>query len=306
MYNYENEINEIKKYIIEEKKDIIIIGDNSVGKSDILKKIIEEKENYYYIDSHNRNFNYKNIGTIVIEKISCLDILKRRKQEDVYNLMDSFATSNIEQYYERYKTRLSDLINRFFGITLELTISNINNIGSKMELKINGVVFENLSTGYQAIIRIFLEVIYSTEENTSEVIIIDELNEFLSIKNEIEILPFLKREFPTQRFIITTHSIDVVSSAENSNIIVMKRDGYEILESIDYTTITDIRNIFSNLYSMEEKKIEKNNENLLRELYNLKLSNRWESKHDKKIEKIDEKKLTNIEKILLKNIKEWI
>ena len=62
MSNYQNMINYLSDKIINNEfkySDTIIIGDNSIGKSDLLKMVVEKNndEKIYYLDMVNRRFS---------------------------------------------------------------------------------------------------------------------------------------------------------------------------------------------------------------------------------------------------------
>ena len=136
------------------------------------------------------------------------------------------------------------------------------------------------------------------------IILIDEINEFLSVKNEQKIIPFLVEKFPRLKFVITTHSSDIMVNAENFNIVVLNKNNYEILDSNDFVTNTDVREIFENLYGREEN-IESDIEMTLRNLLSLKITEKWGSIEEDKLKNIDSLNLTTLQKLLLKQIKEW-
>lgn len=58
-----------------------------------------------------------------------------------------------------------------------------------------------LSSGYQAVIRLFCEICYfndvmQSKNWTQGVVVIDEIDEYLSPKNSAEILNYIQRKFP--------------------------------------------------------------------------------------------------------------
>lgn len=308
---YREKIDKIVEEIIKINEDVIIVGDNSSGKSDILKSIIENlpQNECYYIDSCNRVFEYKNTLNTGDNLPKTEDILKARLEEDNFNLKDSFGViGNIERCYSIYKTKFLGLINEF--LEKDIIIEEENGIKLEKVLKVDGEIYEYLSNGYQAIFRIFLELIYATETNKNiKTIIIDEITEFLSVKNEAKILKFLREKFPNIRFIVTTHSEDIISNTPNTRLIIITENNYEILDGNDFQTDTEIRRVFSNLFfndreeKDEKKKVEI--ESLLRKLYNKKLFGEWTWADEEEIEKLEALDLTNSQKLLLKNIKEF-
>lgn len=308
---YREKIDRIVEEILKIKEDIIIVGDNSSGKSDILKSIIENlpQSECYYIDSCNRVFEYKNTLNTGDNLPKTEDILKARLEEENFNLKDSFGTiGNIERYYSRYKTEFLSLINEF--LEKDIIIEEENGIKWDKVLKVDGEIYEYLSNGYQAIFRIFLELIYATKVNKNiKTIIIDEITEFLSAKNEAKILNFLREKFQNIRFIVTTHSEDIISNTPNTRLVIITEIDYEILDGDDFQTNTEIRRVFSNLFfndkedKDEKKKIEI--ESLLRKLYNKKLFGEWTEEDEIEIKKLEALDLTNSQKLLLKNIKEF-
>lgn len=308
---YREKIERIVEEILKIKEDIIIVGDNSSGKSDILKSIIENlpQSECYYIDSCNRVFEYKNTLNTGDNLLKTEDILKARLEEENFNLKDSFGTiGNIERYYSIYKTEFLSLINEF--LEKDIIIEEENGIKWDKVLKVDGEIYEYLSNGYQAIFRIFLELIYATKVNKNiKTIIINEITEFLSAKNEAKILNFLREKFQNIRFIVTTHSEDIISNTPNTRLVIITEIDYEILDGDDFQTNTEIRRVFSNLFfndkedKDEKKKIEI--ESLLRKLYNKKLFGEWTEEDEIEIKKLEALDLTNSQKLLLKNIKEF-
>lgn len=308
---YREKIDKIVEEIIKINEDVIIVGDNSSGKSDILKSVIKNlpQSECYYIDSSNRVFEYKNTLDTGNNLPKTENVLKVRLEEENFNLKDSFGNGgNIERYYSIYKTKFLGLINEF--LEKDIIIEEENGIKLEKVLKVDGEIYEYLSNGYQAIFRIFLELIYATETNKNiKTIIIDEITEFLSVKNEAKILNFLREKFPNIRFIVTTHSEDIISNTPNTRLIIITENNYEILDGNDFQTNTEIRRVFSNLFfndreeKDEKKKVEI--ESLLRKLYNKKLFGEWTWADEEEIEKLEALDLTNSQKLLLKNIKEF-
>lgn len=312
---YKQNIDEIVSKIKEIDDDVIIVGDNSSGKSDILYQILKEKENYirndytdiYYIDSNNRTFNYKNVNKNISLNHSPASVLGFRINELNFNLKDTFSTSFIENIYGNYESSLKNLLKEFLNIEFEI-IENNNNYAGAMQrnIKLNNIIYDKLSSGYQAIIRLFLEILYATTYKTINTILIDEINEFLSAKNEANIYSFLKTKYPEKRFIMITHSADVISNAGNAKIITIKDNNYNILDGKDFNTNTDVRRIFKNLYFLNKETEVKDNINfILRKLLEARLNNSWTESLQKELEELDESKMSSLQKNQLKQIREW-
>lgn len=308
---YDIKINEIAEVILKNSdQDIIIIGDNSSGKSEILKKVIPQINKVYYIDSFNRSFNYKNLNLTDITTTNIPEILAQRLTENNFNLRDSFGVKgNIELFSSVYLKKLLSFLNEFLKVKFVIgTQKQETGFGSTLEIvvHVNDEQYENLSSGYQALIRIFAEIIYCTTIGDINTIIIDEINEFLSAKNEAIILPFLKEKFPNIRFIVTTHSADVISNSENALLIVLKNNDYQLLDGNDFKTNTSVRLIFEDIYFKNSThKTDINYEDILRKLYNFKILNMWTATLEDELNNIDITKLSCSQKILLDDIKEF-
>lgn len=194
----------------------IIIGENASGKSEVFKKYIGELlssgESVYYIDSVNRYFDISKVSTPYsdIDKSNYKSIVETRMQDEYFNLKDTFSlfrslNDRIELIYLTYEQRLQEMLKSFVGISFEMT-------GIKeQKVQFNSESIGVLSSGIQAIVRIFLELLYlndMTRENVS--VVIDEIDEFLSPSNSGKILNFLMDRFPSMKFLVSTHSADLV------------------------------------------------------------------------------------------------
>lgn len=317
--NYQNMLKEITNKIIKNQfkyKDTIIIGDNSSGKSEILKYLLEhQKEGYYFVDSVNRSFDFTKVSSLKgLELGSYKKVVERRvSDEKIFNLEDSFdlfgdGNGAIEQVYFNYDKKVTSLFKDLLNIDFSIEFKDNLIIGKKPFLRI-GNEFGKLSSGFQAMIRIFLELCYfeaSLEKDIQNpVIIIDEINEFLSSKNEEKILPFLKKNFNNMNFIVTTHSPDVIATSESCNIVALKGNNYQCLDGNDYRSITDVREIFVELYDIIDDNKNDDIDFTLRNLLNLKISDTWTELEEKKLNLIDKSNLSNAQKLLLEQIKSW-
>ncbi len=292
--------------------DSVIIGDNSSGKTLLLKLFIEKIKNdraVYFIDAVNRGFDVKKISKINKKPVYKKTVLETRLQEAYFNLVDSFncfgtLTERVEIIYQLYENEVQDL---FYELTSERFKINYDD-------PIGEVDFENgkglLSSGYQAIIRILLELLYyqnmEIEMNVLEYawVVIDELDEYLSPRYSAAILKFLKKTFPWARWIVTTHSCDLVASTIDSNLIILDNGNYEIVDSNDYTSVSEVQIIFDRVfgnYGLFESEIE----NILRRLLNNKINGAWGEKDEEFLEQIGSGKLTASQQIIVRQIREW-
>lgn len=106
--------------------------------------------------------------------------------------------------------------------------------------------FQNLSSGYSAIMDILADLIMKAElgkvspKDLTGVVIIDEIDAHLHISLQRKILPFLTKNFPSLQFIVTTHSPFVITSEENVVIYdLSKMCQYEQLTMISYEYIVE-------------------------------------------------------------------
>jgi predicted ATP-binding protein involved in virulence len=308
---------EIKNKILNKEfkhRNTIIVGDNSSGKSEILRQLLINQNNgYYFIDSVNRSFNYEKVNCSEDLEGTYKSIVKYRLSENNFNLVDTFdlyktGMGAIEKVYFNYYKELKIMLKDFLDIDFQIIIKEDKIIGEKKVLCIDNEI-EKLSSGYQAIIRLFLELIYfknSVEANINNpVVVIDEINEFLSTKNEERILPFLIKTFENMNFIVTTHSADVVASSVDCNIIVLSGNNYECLDGNDFSSVTDVREIFEKIYNLSSSKETEEIEITLRNLLNSKISETWTEIEEDQLKNINETILTSSQRLILNQIKSW-
>lgn len=289
-------------------EDIVIIGDNSIGKTDILYKYLEKKikTDIYFIDSYNKIFNTSNL---YLEKIEIplpepSDVVAERLDNKNFNLKDTFGNSSpkIEFYYLFFKEKLDILLLEFLNIKLNFKIRGQGQHGASIQLDINGENYDKLSNGYQAIIRLFLELLYAEEFKIKE-IVIDEINEFLSPKNEERIFPFIKEKFPHMRFIVTTHSSELIASAVKGKLLILEENYVEVQRLEYFETPGDIRKIHLKMFNKESKDI-KTFESIVRELLMKKRMGKLLKKDLEELEKIDENSLNYTYKKILNKLKD--
>lgn len=125
MKSYQMMLNRVCNSIINEDlayKDTIIIGDNSSGKSDVLRRLIEndKKEQFHFIDVVNRYFDISQIMPSAIPEVYySKEINKQRLEEAVFNHKDTFYYGGpraIEDLYSNYSVQVEALMNEFLQI----------------------------------------------------------------------------------------------------------------------------------------------------------------------------------------------
>lgn len=288
----------------------IILGDNASGKSELIRRIVKEKidkgERVYFIDSVNRYFDVSKIdgltSSIEIER----NIILKRLTNEYFNTKDSFSmygteTDCIEMFYMRYKNAVQELLKEFNQLTFEVTFPKEKLVRYSEEAE------GKLSNGIQALVRIFVELVYLQEVTDSNqiMVVIDEVDEYLSPSNAGKILSFLIMKFPDMQFVVSTHSADLVCSTKNCNLVIIQKDYYEVTDSNDFESMGEVQFMFEKIFSESREQKTVRIEEQLRRLINNKMMGAWGKKDEETLQEIEESLLTNAQKILYKRIKEW-
>ena len=309
MKSYQTMLDRVCESISEgnlEYKDTIIIGDNSSGKSDVLRQLIQndKEERFYFIDAVNRYFDIEQITPEPIQKINySKEINKQRLEEDTFNHKDTFYYGGIpraiEDLYMNYSSQVEVLMNEFLQVLFTIRQGELG-----WNAYINDAIVD-LSSGYQALIRIFMEILYLADTKSKGTIVIDEIDEFLSVKNSGRILGFLKEKFSQLNFVVTTHSADLIANAEETNLILLYGANFEILDAGDFSSISQVYDIFSVFFEQKEENDKKKRDEILRRLFNNKMSGIWNSEDEAELREIKEQELTKAQKLIVKQIEEW-
>lgn len=96
--------------------------------------------------------------------------------------------------------------------------------------------FNTLSSGYQAVLDIVLDIImrmqnqthHSFDFNLPGIVIIDEIETHLHLELQRTILPFLTTFFPNIQFIVTSHSPFILNSIEN--VVIYDLENHTLVE----------------------------------------------------------------------------
>ncbi|MCI9665547.1 MAG: ATP-binding protein [Lachnospiraceae bacterium] len=309
---YQNMINDLTDIIQREGlpyKDTIIIGNNSSGKSELVKNLLQKAgfENWYLIDAVNRYFSvsqiYKMSGEASKLQFS-KKIAEHRLEEDNFNLKDTFyymgVPTSIENFYFEFATEIKRLIQQFLDVRLEIKQTEVG-----YEVYLDNVI-STLSSGYQALIRIFMEMEYVKRTMERGTIIIDEIDEFLFAYNSGRIFEFLRHEYSQFSFVVTTHSADLIANAMQANILLLSDGTYEFLDADDFNSVSQVYNIFDSIF--KDTKISDYKDRVdtcLRRLLNNKVSGIWVEADENEFMRIKEMNLTKVQKVLIRQIEEW-
>lgn len=309
---YQNMMNELSDMILKHRlqyDNTIIIGNNSSGKSELLKNVLLKAgfENWYLIDSVNRYFSVGQIFKMSGEASELQfskKIVEHRLMPDNYNLKDTFyymgVPTAIENFYFEFEDSIKNLMRQFLGVELTVVQSEV---GYKVYLD---NVESALSSGYQALIRIFMEMEYISRTMKSGFVIIDEIDEFLFAYNSANILHFLRRKYSGFSFIVTTHSADLIANAEAANIILLSESTYELLDAGDFNSVSQVYNIFDSVFvKIRDIDDAERIDTCLRRLLNNKVAGIWEETDQKELGLIKELNLSKVQKVLVRQIEEW-
>lgn len=308
---YASLLNKVIKIIQDSgDKNWIIIGDNSIGKSEVLRRFVTKNKEAYYIDSVNRGFDIRKVTLQDIESFSITSrqIIYTRLKDEFYNLTDTFGgNDHIERLYPLYKDKLRKLLQNYLQIDFNIQTEGFEEGFGEGALicKIDNIIVE-LSSGYQALVRIFSElIIYSDIIKEKGTIVIDEIDEFLSPKNSSNILNFLINEFPGNNFIVSTHSGDLIANTNSASIIALEKESFNILDGKDFTTLTEVNTLFYKLFNEQEREKDNFVNDKLQRLFDLKIIGKWEEEENSEFNSIDVNSLTALQKLIYKQIEEW-
>lgn len=307
---YQNTISEVCDVLEKHKLEYdntIIVGDNSSGKSEVLRQILRKNKEdiFYFIDAVNRYFNVAQVTekSPFSELHYSSGIIEQRIEDDTFNHVDSFyydkVPLSIESLYSIFSADIESLLKEFLDIVFDIQRSQTGWVAH-----VNGKEVD-LSSGYQALIRIFIELLYVSSVKNTGTVIIDEIDEFLSAKNSGRIFNFLIKKFPNLKFIVTTHSADLIANADNCNLVLLEKDGFEVLDAGDFMSVSQVYDVFNSLFEIIPKDEKTKLNDSLRRFLNNKMSGFWSSEDDIELENIKKGKLTKAQRLVVKQIEEW-
>ena len=292
----------------------IVIGDNAMGKSLLLKSVVAEKlkqewDGIYFIDAVNRGFCAAQVPRRPERPEYIKNIMETRLEASYFNIRDSFdcygtLVESAERIYSAFEKKVQDYFRELTGEQFSICYGDVLgevDFGDRKGL---------LSSGFQAMIRLLLEAVYYEEMGMARrgkqraMMVIDELDEFLSPRYASVILGFLRQHFPTVQFVVSTHSADLVASAREANVMILTAEHYEVLDAGDYATITDAQRLFRRVFG-DLPAADQQMESELRRLFNNRLNHAWSESDEKMMEKLGQKELTASQKLIYEQIKKW-
>ncbi|MCD3351591.1 ATP-binding protein [Clostridium botulinum D/C] len=281
MINMESLVNAIYVKICESKQeshsDYIIVGNNMSGKSELIRNLIERyiqgskshnlTEKYinkitsqgeiYFIDSCNRTISKDNPIGMFSEINDIFQITTERLKPINFNKVDKIGfnydnhliLNELLDNKEMYKDILQGYFEESFDIVTYKEDSSIPLLSSleKYKYKIGDTIYENLSNGYQAIIRLLVEIQYAVSKGV-KVILIDEVVLYLDANNSRKFIEFIQNTFNEIHWIFTTHSPEVICASSNFNIIKVKENNYEIY---DGNNLNDLESTIEALFDQD-------------------------------------------------------
>ena len=289
--------------------DFILIGSNMTGKSKIIKDIIDTNiDNLYFIDSINRTIPNDNPIGKFSDISSIEDIVVNRRKKDVFNrkdVIDNIHNNNLilNELIENIET-YRELINKFFNCEFEVIEKSESQdsllIGNKIYIyKFGNKKYSSLSNGYQAMIRILMEIKFAVSRGC-KFVIIDEIDAHLDNINCSRLISFIKDEFNSLRFLITTHSPDVILSSYDFNIIKINENYCEYYDSNDMNELNYINRTLFRKTNRINNEIENKLTNYIRLLVKGYILTEDDKMYINSIENLSIK-----QKILQKYILEW-
>lgn len=325
---FRNLIKETAEYVLDNiDNSYILIGENIAGKSELLLflmgKCFSMNLKFYFIDSVNRTFQLTD--TKVSNEITDYNykkVCEKRLEKQNFNRYDTFASGRIEALYWNYEQQLKNMIWEFWGINIDIKKCENGPVAMEPRFDIikDGVAYSEkneelkIPNGMQAVLRLFIEILYFEESIKNDlasmskpIVIIEELDLYLSENYSSQILNFLIKSFPQFVFVVTTHSRELTLETENVTVIALKEGERRIVYSGENYQL-DIEELFADVFHTDEMNMYTNDDELdrkLRVLLNRKIENCWNEHDQKEMDKLAGKHLLPHQKFLVDKIREW-
>ncbi|OHD09603.1 MAG: hypothetical protein A2Y34_15390 [Spirochaetes bacterium GWC1_27_15] len=151
------------------------------------------------------------------------------------------ADDEVKIFYQKKFEKIKQILLKLLPEIEDIQIKNVTkeNTRPKVEFKTpyGWVNIRGLSLGYQTMIGWMVDLAnklferYPESDNPLEepaVVLVDEIDLHLHPKWQKSIMSYLSNIFKKTQFIVTAHSPLIVQSAENANIVLLRREGDEV------------------------------------------------------------------------------
>lgn len=238
-------------------RNIVIVGDNSSGKTTLIKwllsRIVEENNNdFYFLDAYNRiiygSDNKNQASELRYADFTPLEIIKARISSTYLSKEDVFPGAN-KGSLVTYSELLGDMpgyeavINKFFNCKIEMAsvFKEGSIISGSNILAINGTTVDLLSSSEAAKIRLIMEIEYARKCNC-KMVIIDEYDNSLDPDNQVDFMQQLQDIYPELRFVFVIHNFALIVQLSGMDAVLYNNPNTAPIEinTVDCDDITAI------------------------------------------------------------------
>lgn len=219
-------------------KSMVIVGDNSTGKSTLLKEILNRviqncNNEFYYIDSQNRVITNSSKAELSIRysRFDIQTILKTRFHTDYFAKEDVFDTtysggvttfSELMADTEAYNT----LFNNFFSCDLKkgfLMKEGSLIEGNETLFFKDSVDISSVSSSEAAKMRLIMEINFARNLGC-KVVIIDEFDDHFDTENMVSFMSKLKEYYSELRFVLVIHNFEAIVRINGFDAVVYNNE----------------------------------------------------------------------------------
>jgi len=161
---------------------------------------------------------------------------------EAWLLETNFAVKNskgetkkyLQKHYKKVKETLQNLLPDVEDFRIREITRTQTQAAIEVKTPYGWVAMKNLSLGYQSFIAWVVDLAarlferYPDSDQPLEepcIVLVDEIDLHLHPKWQRKVIDFLTKIFKNAQFIVTAHSPLIVQSAENANIVLLKREG---------------------------------------------------------------------------------
>lgn len=238
---------------------LVIVGDNTSGKSSLLKLLLEkadeeDREDIYYIDALNRIVVdvKEQKRDVTYSKYSVKEILKTRIQPHFFSNEDVFvdgARGGMVTFSELCKDEnyrvYNELFNLFFKCCIEKRTEYDLLESEEENLFYNGIEINKISSSEAARIRLIMETNYAAVSKC-KVVIIDEFDSHFDTDTLVGLINQMIEVFNDLRFIFVIHNFEVLVRLNNIDALIYNNDATAQLDlrMIDCNDITELGQLY--------------------------------------------------------------